>query len=588
MDSYISAKHTEYALHSGRDRSFSVPCVGEVIVGVKMEPQFVKDESVATEESFVSTTNGISSRKYYRSTHHRVFVNRSLHLDKIKFFGFDMDYTLAHYNSPEYEAMEFHILLDRLVSIGYPKELKDFEYDPTFPIRGLWFDTRFGNLLKVDAYGNILVCVHGFTFLKTSDIYSMYPNKFLQLDESRIFILNTLFNLPEAYLLACVVDFFSNSPKYISSQTGVKSGNVFMSYKSIFRDLRDAMDWLHTNGALKEETLNNLDKYVHKDERLPMLFHRMHDNGKITFLLTNSDYSYTEKIMSYLFDFPHLKKANKDWKTYFDYILVDAKKPLFFGEGTTLREVDISTGTLQIGIHMGPLQPGQVYSGGSCDVFTQLIGAKGRDVLYVGDHIYGDILKSKKTRGWRTFLIVPELQRELNVWVNKQELFNRLQDLDVQLGDTYRDLDSSCKEVPDISEIRSKIREVVHELDMSYGMLGSIFRSGSRQTFFANQICHYADIYSSSFMNLIYYPFSYMFRAPPMLMPHESTVNHQGIMNGEVEELEAEQVVQSIQRRSKTECVESLVPHLYAEPPEVITHHHDTDEEEESDKSAEQ
>ncbi len=32
--------------------------------------------------------------------------------------------------------------------------------------RGLWFDTLYGNLLKVDPYGNILVCVQGFTFLK--------------------------------------------------------------------------------------------------------------------------------------------------------------------------------------------------------------------------------------------------------------------------------------------------------------------------------------------------------------------------------------------------------------------------------------
>jgi hypothetical protein len=32
--------------------------------------------------------------------------------------------------------------------------------------RGLWFDSQHGNLLKVDAYGNILVCVHGFEFLK--------------------------------------------------------------------------------------------------------------------------------------------------------------------------------------------------------------------------------------------------------------------------------------------------------------------------------------------------------------------------------------------------------------------------------------
>lgn len=28
----------------------------------------------------------------------RIFVNRGLHLDKIKFYGFDMDYTLAGEN----------------------------------------------------------------------------------------------------------------------------------------------------------------------------------------------------------------------------------------------------------------------------------------------------------------------------------------------------------------------------------------------------------------------------------------------------------------------------------------------------------
>lgn len=32
---------------------------------------------------------------YFLSFNCRIFVNRSLHLDKIKFFGFDMDYTLA-------------------------------------------------------------------------------------------------------------------------------------------------------------------------------------------------------------------------------------------------------------------------------------------------------------------------------------------------------------------------------------------------------------------------------------------------------------------------------------------------------------
>ena len=36
-------------------------------------------------------------------------------------------------------------------------------------------------------------------------------------------------------------------------------------------------------------------------------------------------------------------------------------------------------------------------------------------VLYVGDHIYGDILRSKKTLGWRTMLVVPELESELRI-----------------------------------------------------------------------------------------------------------------------------------------------------------------------------
>ncbi|KAK5622525.1 hypothetical protein CRENBAI_002124 [Crenichthys baileyi] len=34
-------------------------------------------------------------KKYRREPYHRIFVNRSLAMEKIKCFGFDMDYTLA-------------------------------------------------------------------------------------------------------------------------------------------------------------------------------------------------------------------------------------------------------------------------------------------------------------------------------------------------------------------------------------------------------------------------------------------------------------------------------------------------------------
>ncbi|KRZ56959.1 Cytosolic purine 5'-nucleotidase, partial [Trichinella nativa] len=467
-------------------------------------------KSVAMENTMV--------KKYHRDPGKRVFVNRSLELEKIKFFGFDMDYTLAVYKSPEYEILGFRLVIERLISIGYSPELLQLKYDNTFPIRGLWFDNLYGNLLKVDAFGNILVGVHGFE----QAIESLYPNKFIQLSEDRVYVLNTLFNVPETYLIACLVNYMDNCPGSSREPSGVKLGDMYMSYKSMYQDVRAAVDWVHYHGDMKRITLNNLEKYVHKDPRLPMLLTRMRDNGAKTFLLTNSGYFYTDKVMTYLLD-----SETKSWRSYFDFIVVDANKPLWFAEGTVFRQVDQGTGTLRIGSHLGPLRPNQIYAGGSSEVFSKLVGARGREVLYLGDHIFGDVLRSKKGRGWRTFLVVPELVQELHVWTERRGLFTRLQNLDIQLGAAFKNMDSSSEIRPDIREIRESMRSVTHEMDMAYGMLGSLFRSGSRQTFFASQVERYADLYAHSCCNLLYYPFFYFFRAPSMLMPHESTVEHE-------------------------------------------------------------
>jgi 5' nucleotidase family len=58
-----------------------------------------------------SLTNCLDYFTNRRFTHnmlinrYRIFVNRSLHLENIKFYGFDMDYTLAEYKSPQYETL---------------------------------------------------------------------------------------------------------------------------------------------------------------------------------------------------------------------------------------------------------------------------------------------------------------------------------------------------------------------------------------------------------------------------------------------------------------------------------------------------
>uniref|UniRef100_A0A8B9MDM4 5'-nucleotidase domain containing 4 n=1 Tax=Accipiter nisus TaxID=211598 RepID=A0A8B9MDM4_9AVES len=441
------------------------------------------------------------------------------------------------YKSPDYEELAFALLLEHLVSIGYPHEILAYKYDPTFPTRGLVFDALYGNLLKVDSHGNLLVCAHGFRFLKGAEILHYYPNKFIQRDDMKRFhILNTLFNLTEAHLYACLVDFFTNCSRYVNCDTGYKHGNLFMSFRSMFQDVREAMDSVHLSGCLKEKTLENLEKYVVKDPRVPLLLSRMKEVGKV-FLATNSDYNYTDAIMSYLFDFSDGHKQaetpQRPWRSYFDLIVVDTRKPLFFAEGTVLRQVNTDTGKLRIGTYTGPLQHCAVYSGGSSDMVCDLLGVKGKDILYMGDHIFGDILKSKKRQGWRTFLVVPELARELQVWTEKSELFEELRSLDLFLAELYQHLDSGSSERPDISSIKRRIQKVTHEMDMCYGKMGSLFRCGSRQTLFANQLMRYADLYAASFINFLYYPFSYLFRAPPVLMAHESTVEHGRLDAGE-------------------------------------------------------
>uniref|UniRef100_A0A914DX80 Cytosolic purine 5'-nucleotidase n=1 Tax=Acrobeloides nanus TaxID=290746 RepID=A0A914DX80_9BILA len=435
-----------------------------------------------------------------------------------------MDYTLAIYKSPDFESMAFDLIVNRMISIGYPEDLKKFVYNPIFSVRGLWFDQLYGNLLKVDGFGNILVAVHGFDFLTPSQIEELYPNKFIHLNDKRIYVLNTLFNLPETYLVACLVNYFNHLPEYnpTSDRTGLKCGDMVMSYKSIFQDIRSAVDWAHFDSEMKSIILNNLDKYVEKDDRIKQLLTQLRESDRRTFLLTNSDYPYTNGMMTYL--------IGPDWPTYFDIAIVDARKPLWFAEGTVFREVDANTGALKIGIHTGPLKKGAVYSGGSCDAFRQLFKVRGKDVLYIGDHIFGDVLRSKKARGWHTFLVVPELNHELTVWTDRKPLFENLGELDSLLADIYKNLDGKTRQKPEISNILESIKHVTYEMDQEYGIMGSLFRSGSRTTFFASQVERFADLYASSCYNLVHYPTFYMFRAPMTLMPHESTVDHSAKM----------------------------------------------------------
>ena len=66
----------------------------------------------------------------------RIFVNQSLDMSCVQCFGFDMDYTLCEYISPEFDKLGFNLAKQWLVdNKDYPKEIENLQYNPHFVVR---------------------------------------------------------------------------------------------------------------------------------------------------------------------------------------------------------------------------------------------------------------------------------------------------------------------------------------------------------------------------------------------------------------------------------------------------------------------
>ena len=56
---------------------------------------------------------------------------------------------------------------------------------------------------------------------------------------------STIWHIAETYLIACLVNLFSTLPDFVELRNGVRKSDLFMSWESIFSDVRNAVDWVH-------------------------------------------------------------------------------------------------------------------------------------------------------------------------------------------------------------------------------------------------------------------------------------------------------------------------------------------------------
>jgi len=489
-------------------------------------------------QALLSGPHGAHHREVPRAR--EVFVNRNLRMDRIEAVGFDMDYTIAMYHLQRLETLAFRMTLARMIAaLGYPASVGTLQYDPEFVIRGVVVDKLHGNIFKMDRHNHVGRCYHGRRPLPPDEMRRLYRGEKVHLSSPRFAWIDTLFALPEACLFAEVIELLEG-----------QGGTV--DYAKLFDDIRESIDTVHRDGSLKAEVKKDLARYVVRDPELGPALHKLRSGGKKLFLLTNSLFDYTDAVMRFVLDDQLAEYPS--WRNYFDTVVTGAAKPAFFSEKRALYVLGPD------GARAGEataLERGRVNEGGDLGTFERLMGISGDRILYVGDHIYGDILRSKKSSLWRTCMVVEELEREL-AWIerNNQTLaeLSRLEELRVRVEDeiaVHRSglnlLDRRLEreppnwpERPRVTEERKRqkqelelLRRACREADATVEALerrleeglnpywGLTFKEGNENSRFGEQIEVYACIYTSRVSNLVFYSPMQYFRSPRAVMPHE-------------------------------------------------------------------
>ena len=463
-------------------------------------------------------------------------------MERIEAIGFDMDHTLLMYNREAFESLAFRETLKKFIEAGYPDELAKLEFKPNFLIRGLLVDMERGNLLKVDGHKYVKIAFHGSKPLDKDVRHKLYNSESFKAQE--FLSVDTFFALSEVQLFTEIVDFMDDHP-----------GQIKKTYREVYSDLRKFIDLSHADGSIKNVVTANPANFIKKDKHLATTLMRLIDGGKTLFLLTNSGWDYTNLMMNFI-----LSNENEefpDWRDYFQYAIVGAGKPGFFTGSQPFYEVMTDTNLLKT--HSGALHPGRVYLGGNANLFQKLTRFRGDEILYVGDHIFGDIMLSKGKLNWRTLLVVEELDHELEKLEELKPLFHDIQqkinerealDEEIQItrskhasakrhvafamraGDQKKahhlekEKDKHEEKMLHKSEVLAtldlEIKELLHRKESSlHPIWGELMKVGLERSRFAYQVEGFACIYSARVSNLRFYSPFKRFTSFHDILPHD-------------------------------------------------------------------
>ncbi|KAK6151542.1 hypothetical protein DH2020_014177 [Rehmannia glutinosa] len=449
-----------------------------------------------------------------------IYVNKNLRLDNIQVFGFDYDYTLAHY-SANLQSLIYDLAKEYLVNeLRYPDSCLEFKYDNSFPIRGLYYDKSKGCLMKLDFFGSIEPdgCYFGRRKLSRSEINDLYGTRHIGRHQARGLVgLMDFFCFSEACLIADIIQHFVDAKLEFDA-----------SY--VYQDVNRAIQHVHRSGLAHRGILSDPKKYLVKNGQLMRFLRMLKENGKKLFLLTNSPYYFVDGGMHFMLE--DSLGHQDSWRELFDVVIAKANKPEFYSSEHPFRCYDEEKDTLAYS-KVDAFLPNNIYYHGCLKAFLQITKWKGPEVIYFGDHLFSDLRGPSKS-GWRTAAIIHELENEIQIqnedsYRFEQAKFHMIQELLGKLHSTVANNDGSedyMSLLRELNEERQKARDTMKGMfNKSFG--ATFLTDTGQESAFAYHIHQYADVYTSKPENFLFYPPEAWLHVPYdiKIMPHHVKVS---------------------------------------------------------------
>ena len=365
---------------------------------------------------------------------------------EMDWFGLDLDHTLVKYRLPALLPHIYACLGATLLRCGrdasggelLPRDaLTSHPFDAAFCSRGLVFDTRTGDLLRLSTpRGRVCAARHGYTgaLLTADEVQIKYGveawrDYTLLLDTGKApdaLVCSTFFDSPAIQLLALMVDQAdAKSKRDANVSTLPLYAHLLPPLFEAFGENFDPPSFASGRGGYFRGLRENPSKFVVPRPELRAALDSLRSaKGTRVAVVTNSDWDYANMLLEAAFGI--------DWRTSFDLCVYRAKKKRgFYTSDAPFEPFDLDDTNVppeaKAGRDKGSIL--EFCGGNATELQSRLLlqisstedgkkearRAKGQPVtmVYCGDDLWGDAELVRRFTAWRTIGVVDELAADV-------------------------------------------------------------------------------------------------------------------------------------------------------------------------------